>query len=343
VPGLLPEQFRFSHEFAFFLHDILASVVVVGERAGIFNTRVHFDSSSDIEAFSRLSGDELWNWLQENGYEEAIFEIAYKQSIVALLSDLGHFVYEALSCSEKGKLTVAYSLLRKPFKENLFYFEWLLADPEDFKQKFHEEGTDTLVLVGRQSVPRERRLEIIQEAVAKTRFPDWVSAQFLYDLRYSRDADYGFDRLWNQATHLITTFRAFRTEDENFNFVFSTRGAHLDQWRHIYSLVPLLLYHTVEVIEALIATITDLDSLEIDWDYTRRVAGFGLWVRDFYSDERNGLLQSLLNNWNNLNLKCPKCGRTVNFDEVSLERLYKLGEVKCRACRKRFKLNQATR
>ena len=339
MPDLLPDQFRFSHEFAFFLHDTLASLIVAGQKAGIFTVKVAFESPSEAEVFSRLSGEELWEWLENNGYEEIVSELAYKQVIVALLSDFCHFVYEALTCSQKGKLTVAYSLLRKPFKENLFYLEWLLADPEDFKRKYREEGASSLVLVGRESIPSERRLAIIQGAINKTRFPGWVSAEFIYDLRYSGDAYYGFDYLWNKATHLVTTFRAFRTEDENFNFVFSTREAHLDQWHHLYLLVPLLLYHTIEVVEPLIGTIADLQHFEADLNYMRRFAGFGLWIQDLH---RGDELQSVLDRWNSLNLRCPECARTIALDRLMLESMYRYGWAKCKACHRRFRLNEVT-
>jgi endogenous inhibitor of DNA gyrase (YacG/DUF329 family) len=337
MPHLLPARFQFSHKFAFFLHDILASMVVSGERTGIFSVTINFESSSDAQAFGKLTGEELWNWLQANGYEWVTFQIAYKQTIIALLSDFSHFVYEALSCSQKGKLTVAYALLRKPFKENLFYLEWLLADPDDFKRKFHEGGADSLAV---NLIKRERKLEVIEAAIRKTRFPDWVSAEFIYDLRYSKRSNYGFDSLWNKATHLITTFKAFRTEDENLNFVFSTSQAHLDQWHHLYSFVPLLLYHTVEVVEALITTITDPANLGINLDYVQRLAGFLLWVQDFYNDGKNQQRLNIPTIWNKLNLKCPKCGAPIGFDETNLKHLYERSKVKCRACGKKVKLNQ---
>ena len=126
MKNVLPSEFKIGHEFAFFLHDLLAQIVVEGEKANIFQVPVTFRSQADAEAIRDLSGEELWSWLQANRYEWVNLELSYKQLIVALLADFCQFVYEALRCSEKGKLAVTYTLLRKPFKDNLFYLEWLL-------------------------------------------------------------------------------------------------------------------------------------------------------------------------------------------------------------------------
>lgn len=44
--------------------------------------------------------------------------------------------YESISCAQRGKVSVAYSLLIKPLRDNLLYLEWLLADKEEFYQNF---------------------------------------------------------------------------------------------------------------------------------------------------------------------------------------------------------------
>lgn len=274
---VLPYKFKFSHEFAFFLHDILAQIVVDGERAKIFEVSVTFDGQADASVFSNLSGEELRSWLETNGYEWVNVKLSYKQIIVALLSDFCQFIHEALRCSEKGKLAVTYTLLRKPLKDNLFYLEWLLADPEEFLQKFLKEGPASIALSMANTISKEKRLEVIKTAINKTHDSDWVSADFIYDLRYNKGAVYGFEGLWNQAAHLVTTVNHYATEQQNFNFVFSSKDDRLDQWDHIYSLLPLLLYHAVEIVEALVETIAVREDTELQLARIRRTVGFQLW------------------------------------------------------------------
>lgn len=330
---LLPKDFRSSHDFAFFLYREVANTVVFGEKAQIFRSEFILKSESEAEVFKRLSGEELLTWLQENGYGDVYLDIAYRQMMVALLADFCNFVYEALSCSEKGKLTVSYALLRKPFKENLFYLEWLLADPGDLISKFCFEPPSTLALSN--SVSKERKIEIIKGAMEKTHHPDWISHQFLYDLRYTKAIDYGLESIWNKAIHLVTTFKAFPTESQNLNFVFSNADSLLDQWRRFYLLVPILLNHAVEIVESLIDTIAYRKKPDSGMMNARRIAGFILWAAN---QTRLNSKESLPINptkdlFNGLNLKCTNCKRVVRFGIRNLRSFYQRGIVKCGYCR----------
>jgi hypothetical protein len=50
----------------------------------------------------------------------------------AVLSDLLHFIYEALQCSRKGKLNVTYALIRRPIQESLYLLESIVLDAAGF-------------------------------------------------------------------------------------------------------------------------------------------------------------------------------------------------------------------
>jgi len=330
----LPREFRFSHEFAFFLHDMLANIVVAGEEARIFDVPITLRSQSEADAIESLSGEALLEWFRANGYEWVNLELSYKQVAVALLADLCHFVYEALRCSEKAKLTTAYALLRKPFRENLLYLEWMLADPEDFMRRFYHEGPSSLELSA--SVGVERKKEIITTAIGKVDHPNWVCPEFIHDLRYKKTAPYGFEGYWNQALHLVTTFRPIATGHRNFNFIFVSAEDRLDLWQHFYSLVPLLLNHTVEVVDALIETI----ALRVDPDFDllalQRTAGFILWADSLSSDDREGLRPNLIKDVaDSFTLKCANCSKDIRFGKRNLKSFYRRGEVTCGACHAR--------
>lgn len=338
MPKVLPKKFKFSHEFSFFLHDTLAHIVVEGEKRRIFEVPITFKSQIDANEFRSLSGEQLWDWLENNGYESVNIELSYKQIIVALLSDFCQFIYEALKCSEKGKLVVTYTLLRKPLKDNLFYLEWLLADPKEFLQKFLKEGPSSIALSMANTISKEKRLEIIKLAISKTHEPDWVSADFIYDLRYNKGVEYSFEGVWNQAAHLVTTVKHYATEEKNFNFVFSNKDDRLDQWEHIYSLLPLLLYHTILIIEALVDTIVVRDDTEMEWARIRRTVGFQLWSYHTQIGDKNSSLAEIQDFLSPLDLKCPNCARTIRFGHRNLRSFYLYGNFSCSACHTRVSL-----
>ena len=267
----LPKEFRFSHEYAFFLHDILASTVVTGEQRGVFDTKLELASEEEAAEFTRLSsGEEVWEWIERSQHKHLMYMIIYKQVLHAVLGDFCHYIYEALTTARKGKLSVAYTLLRKPLKDNLLFLEWLLAAPAEFICAFyHQEPEDYAV----DRLPPEKKLEIIEQATAKTSLPETFDAKFMYELRYDKRNAWGFEQLWQQATHLVTNCKHYRTSKQNFNFIFSGQDDMYLQWDHIYFLLPYVLFYTVEVVESVLATFVAEDPRE-DLTSTRRKVGF---------------------------------------------------------------------
>lgn len=337
--NFIPKQYHFSHQYCFFLHDLLADVVVSGEKARIFNVSIKLRNKSDAEEMSKRSGEELATWLEDNGYKDIVYLLTYKQICVALLSDLCHFVYEALECSQKGKLTVTYALLRKPFKENLFYLEWLLADPADFLRRFHFNSIKDLSVSGSRSVSPERKIAIIRKAMDKTKKKHWINPEFIYQLRYDKSVEFGLEKLWQRANHLITTFKFLETEDKNFNFVFSDDATRQSQWDYLYSFFPILLFHTMEIVEALIATFAKRKNEEYDITQLRTSIGLLLWIEDgpwklSLSSARENIAKSM----DEAELRCPECEVQIAYDKANLKLLYEEGALECRKCNQRVDL-----
>jgi len=339
MADLLPKKYEFSHYFAFFLHDILARIIVEGEKDKVFHVKYKFKSESETKLFEKLnlSGDELWEWLEKNNYKWVIIKLAKKQCLIALLSDFCHYIYESLTCSQKGKLTVSYTLLRKPFKENLLYLEWLLSDPVDFSNTFHMSSPNNLSL---SSISKEKKIEIIHNAMSKTSFGNWIKSDFIYELRYEKKAHYGFESLWNQAAHLITDFNAYKTESENFNFVFSGEKEKISQWNHYYGIVPLLLFYSVEIINALIHSITNV-KYEDSLTSIRRLIGFFLWSKETVTDNKAKILTKTARDiLKKLDLHCPLCKKKISLGVRNLRLFFTNLELVCSTCGTEILFNQ---
>lgn len=270
----LPKEFRFGHDYAFFLHDILADIVVSGEKSRIFDTKFEFKSKEHIKQFKLIKKWDLFCWLEANGYKDVIYEIVYKQVCVAILSDFCQFIYEALKNSERGKLVVAYTLIRKPLKEDLLILEWLLSEPITFLNTFYHDDPETYSPL---VISAERKAEIIQKAICKTKKPEMLNPKFIYALRYEKSKPFSFETLWNHGMHLVTTFKNIQTTRQNFNFIFSNKEDKYEQWKHFYSLVPFLLYYAVLVSEALVSTFAKRPESVIDLVDMQRDFGFILY------------------------------------------------------------------
>lgn len=322
----LPEQFQFSHQYCFFLHDQLVSLLKGGEAADIFShgwTVVEGEAHPPLN----LSGEELIQWLEKNGKKDVVFSLYYKQICAALVSDMLKFVYEALSCSAKGKLTVAFALLRKPLKENLFFLEWLLARPDEMLAAF--DGSHEQKLINKRFSDSERK-QIIQEAVENSRTGEWFPAELIYDIRYNKSFATGFEALFQKANHLVTSFRFLETERANFNFVFSDEDAWQSQWEGLYSFLPIMLFHTVQIVKSIIENFAQLTE-QRDLDPVRALIGLALWFqRRPKPIEARPILDSIANSL--LEVRCPQCGSALEASYIALEKIYIDNVLSCKEC-----------
>lgn len=327
----LPKKFEFSHQYALFLLDMMTDIIVQGEAAGIFaNVTIKFKNKKQAEEFEKLdmTGGALCDWLIANGFETQWCVLQYKQLIVAVLSDMCHFFYEALSCSERGKLTVAYALLRKPLKQNLFVLECLLADPGSFVVGFHRRKITELM-----KEFEDKRKEIIKTAYGKMERKAGFNPDFIYELRYSPKAAHGFDIYWDKALHLVTNWDLKRTEDGNLNFIFSDDASRQSQWTHFYATLPYLLFYAFEIADSLLATLVKKQKVPLEYSL-QKAAGFCLWTMESLGKTKKQSEKAIADMFGDLQKECPFCGKNLQFTKKVLQRMYMEAEAICPHCEK---------
>lgn len=327
--NFIPKELRFSHKFAFLIHDLLAQNIAEGEKAKVFDTTFKFDSQKTARKIQKMSSEELWSWLAQND-KVAHYEVIYKHIFVALLSDFCHFVYEGLKCSEKGKLTVSYALFRKPFKDNLLILEWLLADPSDFMDKFYNEDSK---IYNPQKLSPERKKEIIEKAIKETKL-NLFDAEFIYDLRYNRSLPFSFSSTWDKANHLITSFEKIKTEKQNINFVFLSDESQYGKWYGIYSLLPVLLYHSFSIVECLFSTIAQRDVSLKDVAFDQCKAGFILWGNSIGYETKIKISNMSITG------DCDECNQPIRMTGTRfLNQVFVNGFAKCKNCERKIYLS----
>ncbi|TCZ75380.1 hypothetical protein E0485_17390 [Paenibacillus albiflavus] len=252
--SILPKKYQKTHDYIFDLHDLLANIIYSCENYELIGSEIQIKNEEDLSHIDSLEGENLWCWLENNNYDEVIFDMMIKQVYFAVLTDLCHFIYESLTCSERGKLTVAYALLRKPLKDNLLLLEWILSDANDFISKFKSGNSENFAP---DKISGQRKLEIIKNAerIADTGLEQYM---FIYEMRYSKKDDFSFERIWNKANHIVTTFNFYKTKSENLNFVFFDEKEHTEYWDYYYVSMPLIMYHITEV------AISILNNFQVD-------------------------------------------------------------------------------
>jgi hypothetical protein len=336
VKNYLPAELRFSHDYSLWLHDGLAQIVVEGQRRGLFETRVDLVDAVQREKFE--SAPHVLDWIEGEGRSELMAEVLLKAILPALLSDFCHFIYESLSCSRKGKLGVAYALLRKPLRENLHYLEWIVARPEDFLNTFY--GGEPRELSFSHIGDAARVKSVIATAVARCPSSEAFLPDYLFDIRFDKACPYGLELYWNRALHLITTKAPIDTERQNFNFVFSSEDDIAGQWALYYTHVPLLLYYAAELTEVLLAYATNALMPDIAHAVMHRIVGFLYWVRESpaglggRAEEEGAGLQALL---------CPSCAFPIPGDKQTYEKLFYGKRLSCAKCKHRLSVSSLVR
>lgn len=327
--GCLPERHYFSHSFCFFLHDLIVQTLVEGEKADVFKVIIGDENGEFKRRAQGKYGPDLIHWMTQNGYQEEVLKLFHKQIFAGMLADFGHFVYEALNCSKKGKLTVTYALLRKPLKDNLLYLEWLLAEPKDLLAHFHQGNVNSLAL----DREPEKKKSIIEKAMKAIDGPYWGTADWIYELRYDKKSNSSFEATWQKAHHLITQAPAYKTEPANFNFIFSQPTAIESQWDFLYSFLPFLLLHSYGVIETIVKQFSVRANGKSDVTDLRVLCGFLIWFKLYW--EQGAVSESIRKTISELELQqvsCPKCDAQISIDKDQMLLLYGIGSVACGAC-----------
>lgn len=336
----LPDEYRFLHEFSMRMHDSLVLSLQQIDREKAVSVQVPFDSESDAMSFASISdSEEVFEWLESHGRMDLVAEMYLKNIYAALVSDFCHFVFEALDCARKGKLTVSYALLRKPFADNLLYLEWMLVEPEDFLNTFHYSSPKEFSYASIASKGKPKRL--IEKAIERTANVGVYDADVIYGLRYQKSEGLGLVGAWNQALHLVTTRAKLETEEKNLNFIFSSPSDHRSQWRHIYNVVPLLLTYATNVCVFLFRLVFGQWPEDYNLHSEERHLGALIWgamtaaersdlqtlkklreaasseIRCLRCSEKLSDLDWLLEFFWDRQAPCPKCGRTKRLGEAS--------------------------
>jgi len=268
--------------------------------------------------------------LRTHGRATEANELTFKAIARALAVDFVDFVAVAVDCVRRDVLTPAVALLRKPFKENLFYLEWMLADPVGFLREFIAGNLDALSI---RDSDEAARIAKIRGAMSATPYREWVRPELLHEIRFDKKSRIGLEPAWQKANHLITRAGQLRTEIENFNFVFSGDEARQSQVRGFYGLIPLLTFHALQIIETVIAQFARRDAPDLV--PLRTAAGMVLWLTSDacyleFNDVRDRFEQLVCRTIRSM--RCVRCDSHLPTNVSNLRSLFERNVLRCRVC-----------
>lgn len=298
ISELLPEEFTIRHGLLLYYNDLIVDILQIADRYNL--SKVGFQLTKDNNIPSE--DVDIIDWFLKNNMEEKAYEVVKPHLFFSLLKDFIFYMHESFDCSERGKVTVAYTLSRKPIKDTLFYLCWLLVDEKDFIKRLisQEPGKyDT------SKISREKKKKIINRAC---KLVNEDSEEDLYfNLIYKGNCEYTLSSIWDQSLHLVTGNKNYPTESGNLNFIFATDEIWKDYWKMYYEKIPALMQLAVEISIALFESILKPDE---------NVILLNKMLRDhklskvYINDYEDTLFKKL---FGVLIVKCDECSKGYNL------------------------------
>ena len=327
---VLSQEFHAAHNVAVHFHDQMASVIM---EEGYEKFRdVSYDVPGDAPGIEEVGEGRMGveEYMATYGLRAELTELLVSDIVQALLTDFLHFIHESLSCAKRGKISVAYALLRKPFEDLLLLFEQILADKQDFIERFHHQG-DT---VGYDpSFASLDKKAIVAAATAKLTLRDFFTDDLVWQIRYDKTAHAGIASYTHRAHHIVTRNKHYPTRPRDFNFVFDSVESLQDYWKNYYTIVPYVLMYAASVVDAIVF---DFMPAQERAKQVKDIRRFALYI--FMKEAENAgkmvevgeeMLGIVLNA---LTHTCKSCGHEIHFTKPDLVLFSKLTVMLCDKC-----------
>ena len=270
----LDRKYWDSHFYLMYFIDSLADMLIKADELRL--SEVKIESSAETDGYEM---DDLFEWMDSHGHHDKSIELFRNHMFYSLLKDFRYYMFESLSCAARGKITVAYSLLRKPLKETFVYIEWLLADAEDVYDSILNKEPSEYDVTNSRIFTDEKLREIMELASKKTYMGGGLNTKDLvYNLRFNHEEEISLERIWNKTMHVVTNRKTYKTDKGNLNFIFTDNEEWVKFIDYYYTVMPQVCAYIYEVCEGLFLMSTDVDKYSVMFNRALRLAKYAQFI-----------------------------------------------------------------
>lgn len=150
-------------------------------------------------------------------------------------------------------------------------------------------------------------------------------------MRFDKSNEAGINGITNKALHIVTRDKNYKTQNQNFNFVFSNKEDINTYWNHYYYFVPYLLAYTVSVVDSLIFSyLPEKENKYIEAIKSlKRQIGLITWNEEMLRRKSKKIFESFSKV---LNLECKKCKKVVVLTKDVFELFFETEVLICEKC-----------
>ena len=245
----MPKKFHKKHDYCEFVIGQIEDLILNEQFIELKEQAIEFPP----EFINKLnsSDEHILDLLKRDNYDDIVFHVVKNRILLALIMESCYFLQESLQCSLKMRLTVCFTLLRKPFLEISILLMRILNE-ENFIDRFNnEEDFDPI-----KTTPIQK-----QELIKLTN--DWLHNKYevetIFDYIFNKDFADSLYNITNNAIHLYTSRNPVSSTDkQNLNFIFSDKKDIEAQWEYIYENLPMLTTFIADLIDLLVLKSTSV-------------------------------------------------------------------------------------
>lgn len=324
----LPKKYHDINNLCAVIYDLLVDIHKDPRFKGLYNTKVELNEipRKHLKGNKGYLTEELIEELRKRGKSKQINLVIKKRFLIAITGDMNNFLFESMYAAKRGKMTVAYALIRKPIEDMLLLLEQMLVDEDAFSESIFNEEKN--VIYNHESIDK---LNLIKKTISKVRYKYMFSADYIYDLRYNKELDYGFKRLSNQALHIVTNDKNYRTQKGELNFAFSTKDDLNNYYKQYYTLVPYLLMYISFILDEIVFQIITNKKVQNVREFKRIIGSllYSKYLKLGTEKSRKKISEYIANA---LPLECPTCNKPIKFEPADYEIFFFYDTILCPEC-----------
>lgn len=256
----LPEEFHKTHDTCMSLIKQMEDFITNDIYKELKGLSIPINEK-ELDLLKNSTGD-IFDFLLDTNKKEEFKRLVINNLIHGLIIDNCYFLQEAFYCSKKMRLTVSFSLFRRPLVFNMVIILRLLFE-DNFLEKFIN-GKELLQNkeIDFDAAKFPLNLKDLLIASKGNLIMNNIPGDFIYDTIYNRNISDSFINMSDKALHPVTTRNPHnKTGAMNLNFIFSTSEDIYAQWNYIYHRMPAILLYYIDLVDTLVFSNLKLNNL----------------------------------------------------------------------------------
>lgn len=332
----VPKQFYFVNNICAHLYDQFTEVFSDPLYLEMHSSSIEYNGDEKLRKAIEEGNEHVFDLLNKAGRFKDLELTISKHVFMSILGDMVNFIYESMVIAKKGKISVAYALLRKPFTDQLMMLEQILANRKDFVDRYFHDGDPRSYDPSGRNIDKKK---VIDLADKKLNFI-FSDADIIYSIRYDKSCETGINWMTNHALHIVTNDKSYQTEKQGLNFTFPINDKELEEYyEHYYYAVSMLLVYTAGIVDKIVFGFIDNKSNRVEKKLFQRFLACAMLYDEKNSSSSKKMYAAFTKI---LTTYCPICNHVNKFTKRNFVAYFFDQTFFCKKCFNPVELSQKT-